>query len=324
VIFLGIGLLLLYKVYAGVDGKKMMDDLKDANLFIVALTFVMGMLAIISRGLRWLIVIKPLGYEAKALNSVNSVAFAYFANTFVPRSGEIARCGALNQTDNIPIDKLFGTVISERVVDFVMLSIFLGIAFITNVDEFNRLLENVAVGDGSGVATLLMYAGIGFGILIVLFFIFRKKIITSGFYKKIVGFVLGVKEGFKSILKMKQKWAFVAHTIFIWLMYFLMAYAVFFALPSIGGIDLDKALFVVVAGGLGMVFPAPGGVGSYHYAVMLGFLALNMPEEDGRNFATIVWTTQTSMIILFGAVAFGLLALAKIKNQKAKENAASE
>ena len=69
------------------------------------------------------------------------MAFSYFANAFVPRSGEVARCAALNQTDDIPVDQLFGTVITERVVDFVMLFGLVGFALLTNLDAFLQLMN---------------------------------------------------------------------------------------------------------------------------------------------------------------------------------------
>ena len=76
----------------------------------------------------------PLGHTPRMGNSIHAVAFSYFSNAFVPRSGELARCGALNQTDGIPVDELFGTVISERVVDFALLF---------SADRQWRLLSNM-------------------------------------------------------------------------------------------------------------------------------------------------------------------------------------
>lgn len=321
--FLGIGVLLLVLAFRGVDMEEMWTEVQKVNMPLIALSFVMGYLAIVSRGVRWLILIETLGYKAKVFNSINSVAFGYFANTFVPRSGELARCGVLNQTDDIPVDRLFGTVLSERVVDFIMLFTFMAVAFFTNADAFANLLSNASSesSGGSGGMMLLLYCGLAFLIVIVLFFVFRNVIITSRIYKKIIHFLLGVKDGLKSVLRMKRKWEFIFHTLFIWAMYFFMAYVVFLSMPSIETIELNKALFIVVAGGLGMVFPAPGGTGSYHYAVKLGFLALGMSGGLGLQFATIVWFTQTLMIILTGGVGLGFLTAFRIRKDKKKRKA---
>ncbi len=183
--FLGIGVLLLVLAFRGVDMEEMWTEVQKVNMPLIALSFVMGYLAIVSRGVRWLILIETLGYKAKVFNSINSVAFGYFANTFVPRSGELARCGVLNQTDDIPVDRLFGTVLSERVIDFIMLFTFMAVAFFTNADAFANLLSNASSesSGGSGGMMLLLYCGLAFLIVIVLFFVFRNVIITSRIYK---------------------------------------------------------------------------------------------------------------------------------------------
>ena len=122
VVSLGIGVVLFYLAFSIVDDKEALwENMRSVRWEGIAASFVMGYLAIVSRGLRWGILLEPLGRKAGKARSVHAVAFAYFANTFVPRSGELARCAALNQTDDIPVDELFGTVISERVIDFVFL-----------------------------------------------------------------------------------------------------------------------------------------------------------------------------------------------------------
>ena len=50
-------------------------------------------------------------HNCKISNSVNAVAIGYLTNLAIPRAGEISRCTALNKKENIPVDKLFGTII---------------------------------------------------------------------------------------------------------------------------------------------------------------------------------------------------------------------
>ena len=162
--FLGIGALLFYLAAAAVeDWDALLRDMQSASWPGILASFVMGYLAIVSRGMRWLLLLEPLGHKPKAAHSVHAVAFAYFANTFVPRSGELARCAALNQTDDIPVDQLFGTVISERVIDFVFLFALMSLAILGNLDAFARLLESMGVACGSGTALPRRGCGRGAG-----------------------------------------------------------------------------------------------------------------------------------------------------------------
>ena len=150
-LMLGIGGVLFSLAMRAVeDPEALWADMKSANGWTIAASFVMGYLAIVSRGVRWLILLEPLGHRPKTWNSIHAVAFSYFSNTFVPRSGELARCGALNQTDGIPVDELFGTVISERVVDFAMLFLFTGIALLTNLDTCMAFANSFEWPGGGG------------------------------------------------------------------------------------------------------------------------------------------------------------------------------
>lgn len=306
-------------VVKGIDRtKELIRDMKSASVPGIALSFLFGYLAIVSRGMRWLIILEPMGYKPNTWRSIHSVAFGYFANTFVPRSGELARCAALNQTDDVPVDKLFGTVISERVVDMMMLVIFLTVAVLANIDAFDRLLGDMSGGDasgeeGTGLGIWLFLAAL---LVAVLAFVFRKKLMQTMIFMKIKSFVTGVMEGLSSVLKMKRKGAFIFHTIFIWVMYYLMAFIVYMSIEATSHMTVFEALFVMVAGGIGMILPAPGGIGAYHWSVKLGFIALGLSGTLGFAVANVLWLTQTVMIVLCGGIGYLLLMYFRIKRDR--------
>ena len=57
-------------------------------------------------------------------------------------------------------------------------------------------------------------------------------------------------------------------------MYFLMTCLFFFTIPETENLNIFDGIFLLVIGGLGMVVPSPGGIGSYHLLVMIGLFAL--------------------------------------------------
>jgi uncharacterized membrane protein YbhN (UPF0104 family) len=174
--------------------------------------------------------------------------------------------------------------------------------------------------DSDGSSKWLILGGAAVAVL-MLFLIFRKKIRTTAIYTKVKGFVDGVLEGLKSVLKMRRKWAFIGHTLFIWGMYFFMAFVVYMSIDSTSHMTVFQALFVMVAGGFGMVLPAPGGIGSYHWTVKLGFIALGMSGALGFAVANVLWLTQTVMIILGGGIGYLILMLYRIRRDRlAKAN----
>jgi hypothetical protein len=91
-------------------------------------------------------------------------------------------------------------------------------------------------------------------------------------------------------------------------------YLCFFALPVTHGLGLTAALFLLVAGGLGMSAPVQGGIGAYHLLVSQGLMLYGLSRQDGLAFATLVHTTQIAMVILFGSVSLLLLFLRRKKS----------
>jgi hypothetical protein len=132
--------------------------------------------------------------------------------------------------------------------------------------------------------------------------------------EKIIVFIKGILAGLTSVMKMKNHNMFILHSIFIWVMYWLVTYIGFHSLDATSTLDLKAALFVLVAGGLGMTAPVQGGIGAYHWLVSQGLLIYGISQTDGLTYATIVHTSQMLLMVLVGTASF--LILSVNKNQK--------
>jgi len=309
--FLAIGVFLLFKLTDLVGDKDaLIEKMSSAPAWAISLTFLMGLLAVISRGLRWNLLLSPMGYKASHTNAVASVAFGYLANIFVPRSGEVARCATLNSTDDVPVDKLIGTVITERVVDVAMLLVFLTVALITNFDAVIGMLSSVQIPGGSALVML----GLALGVFAIGGYAMLKRRRKSS---KVLNFIKGIIYGVKSIQNMEGRIPFVLHTLFIWIMYYLMAYVLFVSMDGLEELGIFQGLWVMVSGGFGMLFPSPGGVGSYQGAVMLGFESVGYDKVIGLAVGNVVWITQTTMLIIAGSIGYFLIIIARLNKSQA-------
>lgn len=321
ILFAGIAGLFLYLATRTADWEQTIEYMRQADYRYVLLSMAMGYAAFISRGLRWNLLLGPLGKKAKTWNSIHAISIGYFANALVPRAGEVMRCTALKETDDIPLERLFGTVVLERVIDGILLLSLIALAFITQFSSlesfFNSAMNQNTEGDSGFIDfKVLILAGI---LLVgILFLIFRKRILSSPAFAKVRDLWEGFKEGFKSLSKVENKWAFYAHTFFIWAMYFLMIYVVIFALPETENLSLGNGLFVMVAGGMGMVVPAPGGTGSYHYLVKSALVVLGIAAEPAIAFAFIVHGGQLVMTLIAGFVAIPVVLRARRILKKSK------
>lgn len=325
---------ILYYIY-GKNPESIKRDLLLVDYKFVILSFVFGAWAYINRGLRWIILIDALGYRASKINSIAAVSIGYFTNLFIPRAGEISRCASLKKSDNIPVDKLFGTIIIERVIDFVALIMFVVLIILlksSDIIQSYHQYSNIEFPDPNYQPIILALIGM----VAIIIYLFKSKIKKLSFFKKIAGFIDGLKTGLKSIKNIKNKTSFWLHTFNIWLMYFLMTYICFYAIPETVHLGMSDGLFLLVLGGIGMVIPAPGGFGSYHLLVMIGLIALNIavPNDflpltfekiiSGYNeynavmlFPFIVHTAQTFVAVIMGCFGLWVLTLSKKKSYAA-------
>ena len=315
---------ILYYFFGKNSDSLQRDLLKEVDYLYVFLSMLFGGLAYVNRGFRWIVLIDALGFKTSKINSVSAVSVGYFTNLFIPRAGEISRCTALKKSDNIPVDKLFGTILIERVIDFVFLIAFFLLVVLLKSGEIVRSINEYQTIDSTDPSNRKFIVFLVMVILILVAYLLKNKIKQLSFYQKVADFIDGLKEGFKSIKKMKNKSSFWFHTFSIWIMYFLMTYICFHAIPETSHLGVSDGLFLLVLGGIGMVIPAPGGIGSYHLIVMIGLVALQIPEGvlsikpyDEYNpamlFPFVVHTAQTFVAIIMGSIGLLMLFIGKKK-----------
>lgn len=286
------------------DVQSIKTSFKTANYWWVLVSLCFGALSHFSRAYRWQFLLEPLGYKPKFVNSIMTVFVAYLLNLFIPRSGEVARAASIKKYENIPFEKAFGTIVAERVADVVMLVGIIGIAFFLQTD----LISSYIFKDGgeSSIYSKVLFFGV-FPISGILTYRLLKKS-NNPFINKILSFINGLLDGVKSIYKMKKKWEFIFHTLFIWLMYVLMFYAVTFALPETTNLPIAAIIVGFVVGGLSMAL-TNGGLGTYPIFVASALILYNVDDNPARAFGWIMWTAQTIMVIVFGGLSFLLLPI---------------
>ena len=229
------------------------------------------------------------------------------------------RCTSLYKVTGIPVNKLFGTVLLERAIDLVMLVACIALGFVLKYNELSAFVG--AVGsetDSAGLSNTKLLLALCFFIILGGLYFFRDQLKQSKLYQKVVSLGVGVKEGFQTAFFMKQKELFVLYTLLIWLMYLLLTYVCFFSIPETSNFSLVDGLYIMVIGGLGMVVPVQGGIGSYHAAVMMGVVSLGGAdvadlETTGKTLAILIHTAQTIMILITGIIAAIVLSFAKRK-----------
>lgn len=306
---LGVGLLIF--AFRGVDLHAVGREMQQAKLSWFALSMAVGYAAVISRGMRWKLVLDSMGYHTTSWRATHAIGIGYLINMVFPRAGEVARATALRRSDKVPVDVLLGTIIVERLIDLIMMAILLGITVLLTYPELQKLLastQSAPSGDEGGfpwIAIVVLLLGLALWLL-------RRRFFETALGQRVQTFLRGLAHGFTSILRLHNPWAYLGHTLFIWGAYFVMVYVCFFAMPATEHISIDQGLFVMMAASLGIVVPVPGGVGAYHYLVAKALEVLSIPYVEGLAFATLVHASQAIMLMSTGVIGF--LGLSRFKN----------
>ncbi len=325
--FLGIGILLLWLSVRQLDLSAVWDDILEASYGWLFLALFFTLVSHVFRALRWNLLINTLGYKTRLSSTFFAVMFGYLANTAVPRMGELARCGTLSRKEKIPFNALFGTVISERIFDLVVLALLIFFVIIFQLDllgdflnrNFGPLWESL-FSNRYSILLLALILLVTIGSIIYLAWAYREKIKQLKFYEPVRKFLDGLWIGVKTIKKMKQKGLFLLYTFFIWFFYAMMVYLPFFMLPETSRLNFIDALTVLAIGSLGIVAPVPGGIGAYHYIVKVTLTELYRVEANAAmSFATITHAGQTLLSILVGALSYFLTGILSKKQKPLNE-----
>ncbi|GAA4116419.1 lysylphosphatidylglycerol synthase transmembrane domain-containing protein [Aquimarina addita] len=284
--------------------EELLHNITNAHPFWVILSVILGIISHASRAYRWGFLLKPLGYTPKIYNNFMAVMVGYLANLGIPRSGEVLRGITLTTYEKVPFEKAFGTIVSERIIDLIMLIIITSISGFLQTEYILNFLQEKDINPLAtlGILFLLIFIGL-LGLRIL-------RISNNRWVIKIRNFGIGLLDGMKSILAMERKWAFLFHTILIWTLYVLMFYVMKFAVPSLSTASIGIILVAFIVGSFSMS-TTNGGIGILPFPIVVGavFVFFNFEKSDGEAFGWILWGSQTAVNIIVGALSFLFLPI---------------
>jgi len=273
--------------------------IKQAHPIPILISVVFGALSHLSRAYRWKFLLNPLGYQPSLINLIGAVLVNYLSNLGIPRSGDVLRVTVISAYEKISFSKGLGTVISERVIDLVMMLLLVFSAIYVGGDWVQEQL--------GGSTVLLISFGIFIGLVVaIMVFPFLINTKRFPFLTRVKSFFLNIVQGIVSIRSIPNALAFWVHTVFIWLMYVMMFWVIQFSLPEAALLSPQVALIGFVAGGLSIAV-TNGGIGLYPLAVAAVLSHYGMSYEMALAYGWIAWSTQTLMILLFGGLSFAFL-----------------
>lgn len=312
---------LLWYVFKDWDLEDLMKRFAQVDYSWVFLSVFLSIISHIIRAYRWNLLLHPLGYNSvTTYKTFLAVMIGYLANLLAPRAGEITRCGVLKRTDGVNMSASLGSVVAERIIDLLGLMVIILLGLLLQFERLSGFLKDFfqekteSIEISTTTIQLLTISGLIVVSGLLALWLLRARIKRLPVYYKLRSFANEMADGFTSVLKLQNKTGFWGSTLLIWVFYYAMAYVVIFALPSTSHLSLLAGLSILIMGGLGMSAPVQGGFGTYHILVGSVLSLYGVMEKDGYFFATLIHTSQTFSILIFGGISFILSLRIKKSN----------
>ena len=308
---------ILWWMYRGFDWATLQTAFtSNVNWTWMWLSFPFGILAQVFRGIRWRQVLRPLGEHPRLSTCVNAIFLSYASSLVVPRSGEVLRCGVLKRYDGVSFTRGVGTVVTERIVDMLIIAVLSIVVFLLQLPVFMDFFARTGV---SMSALASQFTTTGWivtalcGVLIVLtgvFLLRRYELFTRS--RSVLN---DLKDGLLSVRQVDGVGYFLFNSVAIWVCYFLHFYLTFFCFKETETLGLDVALVAFVVGTFAVLVPTPNGAGPWHFAVKTVLVLYGVAGNAAALFALVVHTVQTLLV-----AALGLWSVAALSMTKPRQN----
>lgn len=313
-ISISLAVVLLWFSFRDVEWTDFIAGLQECRWGFILLSMAAGAFAFWLRALRWRQLLQPIDPAISRITTFNGINIGNISNFVFPRIGEFVRCGVITRRSSATYDKVLGTVVLERGWELLVMLMMLALVVVGGFEKFGnffvrQIWEPIASRlDISLWWVLLVLAVCGLGGIWV---IWRFRA-TNRLCAKVWGIFTGLLQGFSSCLRMERKWLFFAYTLFIWMVYWLMAATTVWAAPFLDHLTVIDALFLSLVGGLGFAVPVPGGIGAFHFVISLALMGVyDVPMETGIVYATLSHTSQAVTQIIFGLASYAYEAVRK-------------
>ncbi len=308
--FFAAGIVLFLLVYRKFNFGELIKALKNVRFSWIFLSVVLGLLSHYVRAIRWKMLINTMGYRPGNANLFLSVIILYFTNLIIPRGGEVSRCGVISKYESIPIVKLAGTVFVERMSDLFTFLFILIILVLWQFNFFKTVFNYLNINlDLSVLHLKILPVILILSFFIILLIIMAKFKIFNNIYFKIKRLKEEFTDGTVVILKLKEKTKYVIYTFIIFILWFLMLYAMFFAYTPTNKLSFVVAVLTYSFGNIAFLLPIQAGIGAWHFLVINCLFFFGIDKESGMIFALIAHTFTSLIFLIFGPIAMALLPI---------------
>lgn len=315
---LALGILIFWWVYRKMDFGQILDIMSQGIHYEwLVISCIFELIAHIIRAARWKMLVNLLGINPSINTLTNSVFINFGGNLVLPRLGEFSRCVFISQKENISFSKVFGTLISERIADGILVILMVIVGLFTMNDIYVDFLENHV---HIHIPFRQWLTSPGFYIIIGLLYLagltIYKRTRHPRLALKVRVIMREILIGIKTFTILPHKWRFTYLSFAIWGCYFMQLYVCFFALDFTSHLSISICLAMFVMGNIAFALPVQGGIGPWHLMVISTMMFYGIEETHAAAFALVAHTLMTLINAIFAIYA---LVFSGSRNQKQNE-----
>lgn len=250
------------------------------------------------RALRWQVLLRPLGTNARLVDLLAATVIGAGVNTVLPlRAGEIAKPLVANRRTGYPLSSVVATNVMERVFDLLgLVSVLLLMVLLLPDAPESELVTNLRFY-GKIVGILAMTGLVGFITLAAQRDRFRAPLakvmahLAGPAQGKVMGLFDGFVEGLGSTRDPKCLIQAGALSVLMWINGAGAIYLLFIAFGT--ELSFAVACFTGVAIALTVAIPqAPGFIGVFHVAMEKTMILWGLGAAQAAGFAIVFWAVS--------------------------------
>ena len=295
---------ILWWMYRGFLWDEVVSALRrDMHWEWMLLSMPFGILAQVFRGLRWRQMLDPMDEHPRRVSCIRAVFLSYASSLVVPRVGEVLRCGYLSRYEGTRMSRALGTVVTERIVDVVLILMLTLVTVVCQVPVFVHFMRRTGLSMESLLfdfswAGWLVTALCALLVLGMAYLLMRRMRVFDRSRQVLRDLV----DGLLSIRQVRSRSLFGLYSLGIWVSYYLHFYLTFYCFDFTADLGPVVALVAFVVGTFAVIVPTPNGAGPWHFAVKTVLMLYGVEGNNGAMFVLIVHSLQTMLVALLGLV----------------------
>ncbi len=283
--------------------------LASMNWLLVMLAIVCDILSYVCQGLRWQLLLKPIG-KLSLWQSTRAIYAALFTNEILPmRLGELLRLYLVAKSTEKKVTEIIPSMVMERFLDGVWLALSIAIlAIFLPLPKDLQLVSELLIVIVILATIVLLYLGLSKQARSVVMVGEDDKRSKVKFYNLIKTFAHNTITQMQRMVRSHGFYLAACSSLALLLLQILAFWLIMYAYGLTIPLGIAAAVFLIVH--LGTMIPnAPANIGSYHFFCVLGLMLFGVNKAEATGFAIVVFALLTLPLLLIGIVAINQTGL---------------